>query len=51
MSMFKKLKNFYHASPENRTQCHVFLGFVVIPIVGMSILYIVVRIFLIKSGA
>lgn len=46
MSLFKKLKNFYNESPENKTQVYVFLGFVVIPIVGMMLLYIVVRIFL-----
>jgi len=46
MSLFRKLKNFYVASPENRTQFYVFLGFVVVPIIGMSLLYIAVRIFL-----
>lgn len=45
MSFLKKLKAFYQKSPENRTQIHVFLGFVIVPVVGMSILYIVVRIF------
>ncbi len=45
MSILKKLKDFYNASSENRIQFYVFLGFIVIPIVGMSLLYILVRIF------
>lgn len=45
MSILKKLKDFYNASPENRIQFYVFLGFIVIPIVGMSLLYILVRVF------
>ncbi|CEG58397.1 hypothetical protein [Legionella fallonii] len=45
MSIFKRFKKFYRASAENRIQIYVFLGFVVIPIVGMSLLYIWVRLF------
>ncbi|HHF7345131.1 MULTISPECIES: hypothetical protein [Legionella] len=45
MSVFKKLKKFYQASAENRTQIHVFLGFLVIPVIGMSLLYAYVCIF------
>lgn len=45
MSLIKKFKKFYNSSSENRTQIHLFLGFVIIPIIGMSILYIFVRIF------
>ncbi len=45
MSIFKKFKKFYKASAENRIQIHLFLGFVIIPVLGMSILYLLVRIF------
>lgn len=45
MSLLQKFKKFYRASAENRIQFYVFLGFVVIPVVGMSILYICVRTF------
>jgi len=41
INFLKNFKNFYHASPENRTGVHLFLGFVVIPVVGMSILYFI----------
>jgi hypothetical protein len=39
---FKKIKAFYRASAENRTQIHLFLGFIVIPIIGMTVLYVLV---------
>lgn len=45
MSLFKKFKKFYRASAENRIQTHVFLGFVIIPIIGMALLYIWVHLF------
>jgi hypothetical protein len=45
MSIFKKFKKFYRASAENRIQFYVFLGFVILPVIGMTILYICVRIF------
>ena len=45
MSIFKRFKEFYRASAENRIQTYVFLGFLVIPIIGMSLLYIWVRLF------
>lgn len=45
MTLFEKFKKFYRASAENRIQTHVFLGFIIIPVVGMSILYICVRVF------
>lgn len=45
MSIIKKFMKFYRASAENRTQIHLFIGFLVIPIVGMSALYIWVRLF------
>jgi len=45
MSILKKLKNFYHASAENKTQIYLFLGFVIVPIIGMSLLLIWVHIF------
>jgi len=45
MSLFKKIKKLYRFSSENRTQIHLFLGFVIIPVIGMTILYIYVRLF------
>ncbi len=45
MSILQKIKKFYYFSSENRTQIHLFLGFVIIPVVGMIMLYIFVRIF------
>jgi len=39
---FKKFKAFYQYSAENRTQIHLFLGFIVIPIIGMTVLYVLV---------
>lgn len=31
--LFTLLKNFYRRGPEERTQVHLFLGFVIIPLV------------------
>ena len=45
MSLFERFKKFYRASSENRTQVHIFLGFVIVPTIGMSALYIFVRLF------
>jgi len=45
MSLLKKLKEFYAASSENRTQIHVFLAFLIIPVIGMSLLYLFVLLF------
>jgi len=45
MSLFKKLKKFYRASSENRTQIRLFFAFVIIPVIGMTLLYIWVRLF------
>ncbi|CAM4493398.1 MAG: hypothetical protein LEGION0403_FIIPPAGN_00468 [Legionella sp.] len=45
MSLLKRFKKFYQSSAENRIQIHVFLGFVIIPIIGMALLYIFVRTF------
>lgn len=45
MLLLKKLKAFYRSSVENRMQIHLFLGFVIIPIIGMTILYVCVRLF------
>lgn len=45
MSIRKKFINFYRASAENRRQIHLFLGFVIIPVIGMTSLYIWVQLF------
>jgi len=36
----KWLKETYRASAENRLQIHLFLGFILIPVIGMSLLFI-----------
>jgi hypothetical protein len=46
MNLLRKLKKYYRASSENRIQIHLFLGFVIIPVIGMTVLYICVRMFL-----
>lgn len=48
MSLLEKFKKFYRASAENRIQLFVFLGFVIIPVIGMTTLYIWVNIYWIK---
>lgn len=45
MNLLRKLKKYYRASSENRIQIHLFLGFVIIPVIGMTVLYICVRMF------
>lgn len=50
MSLFKRLKKFYQASAENRIQIYLFLGFVIIPVLGMTVLYIWVNLFWLKSS-
>ncbi|MBN9231128.1 MAG: hypothetical protein J0I93_09770 [Legionella sp.] len=40
MRLWKKFLKFYHSSAENRIQIHVFLGFVIIPVIGMICLYL-----------
>ncbi|STX51426.1 Uncharacterised protein [Legionella busanensis] len=45
MSIFKRLIKNYRKSSENRIQFIIFLGFVIVPIIGMALLYIIVNIF------
>ncbi|WP_165481484.1 hypothetical protein [Legionella erythra] len=45
MSLLAKFKKFYKSSAENRIQIHLFLGFVIIPVIGMTLLYLFVLIF------
>ncbi|VEB35691.1 Uncharacterised protein [Legionella cherrii] len=49
MSLWKKFKAFYNASAENRIGFYNFLAFLIIPILGMTILYVLVRIFWIRA--
>ncbi|QLZ68184.1 hypothetical protein FOLKNPGA_00962 [Legionella sp. PC1000] len=49
MSLWKKFKAFYNASPENRIGFYNVLAFLVIPILGMATLYVLVRIFWINA--
>lgn len=44
-ALWLKFKAFYHASAENRINFYNFLAFIIVPIIGMSVLYIFVRIF------
>jgi len=53
--MFKKIKNcwdkfksFYYSSPENRTQFHLFLGFMILPAIALTSVFIYVFFFVIK---
>lgn len=39
---WRNLKSFYKASYENRIQIHLFLGFMVLPLLGLSLLFIYV---------
>jgi hypothetical protein len=43
--LYKKFLKFYRASAENRTQVRIFLGFLIIPVIGMTVLYLWVRLF------
>lgn len=45
MTCFKKLKAFYHQSPEHRIQLFVFVGFAILPLIGLATLYTCVCIF------
>lgn len=45
MSLWKKFKKFYAASPENRIGFYNFLAFIVVPVIGMTLLYIFVHVF------
>lgn len=49
MSLWKRFKKFYKASAENRIGFFNILAFLVVPAIGMTVLYIVVRIFWMKS--
>lgn len=45
MNIKKRIENFkayYRASSENRTGVHMFLAFVIIPAVGLSLLFFIV---------
>jgi hypothetical protein len=39
---WKQFKVFYNASYENRIQIHLFLGFMILPLLGLSLLFIYV---------
>jgi|LauGreDrversion4_2_1035121.scaffolds.fasta_scaffold28110_3 hypothetical protein len=38
-SMYQKFKCFYKSSSENRVQIHVFLGFMILPAIGLISLF------------
>lgn len=45
MRLMKKLIKLYRSSSENRIQMHLFIGFVILPVIGMTLLYVFVRLF------
>ncbi|MDR3490913.1 MAG: hypothetical protein P4M12_02580 [Gammaproteobacteria bacterium] len=45
MSILNKIVEFYKKSPENRLQFFILLGFFIVPLVALSLLYIIVMIF------
>ncbi len=38
MSLLTTLKNYYRKSPQNKTQMHIMLSFIILPTVGMLVL-------------
>lgn len=47
-TVWQKFKDFYNSSPENRTQFHVFLGFMILPAIALASMFIYVFFFVIK---
>lgn len=47
MSLYQKFKKFYFRSEENRMELFQIIGFIVLPIVGMAILFIIALLYLI----
>ncbi|VEH11611.1 hypothetical protein [Legionella jordanis] len=45
MKWLRKFKEYYNRSKENRLQILIFFGFVIVPVIGMTILYIWVYLF------
>ena len=45
---WQRFKKFYNASAENRIGFYTFLGFFIIPAIGMIVFYILVMIFWVK---
>lgn len=45
MSVFNKIRKFYKRSDENKVQVHELVGFILIPIMAMMILYVGVLVF------
>jgi len=45
---WQKFKAFYQASAENRIGFYTFLAFIVIPAIGLTLLYIFVNLFWLK---
>jgi hypothetical protein len=45
MSVLKKIRKFYQRSDENKVQVHELVGFILIPIIVMMILYVGVIVF------
>jgi hypothetical protein len=49
ISLIEKLIAYMKKSPENRTQVILFVGFFVVPAVGLILLYIIMMAFVIKG--
>jgi hypothetical protein len=45
MSVLKKIRKFYKSSDENKVQIHELIGFILVPIIVMMILYVGVLVF------
>ena len=39
--LLQRFKIYYQASPENRTGVHLLMGFFIIPLLGMSLLFFI----------
>jgi hypothetical protein len=48
VKLIEKLINYINASPENRTQVMLLLAFFIIPVIGLTILYVCMYIFVLK---
>lgn len=49
MLLWEKFKKFYRTSAENRMGIYNILAFLIVPIIGMTLLYVLVRIFWMKA--
>lgn len=48
IGLIEKIAKYMNASPENRTQVIILLGFFIVPVIGLGLLYLIMMIFVIK---